>query len=96
MQADVIIEDDVMHLFARYDEAFRRLTALVNNAGVLGSLARARWMRGWPCFLALMPVLLQATRLVFGSSNMNLRSFPVASDAKRAERGPLPRDGVSV
>ena len=45
VQADVTVEDDVVHLFTRCDEAFGRLTALVNNAGVLGSLARVDAMQ---------------------------------------------------
>lgn len=46
VQADVAIEADVMRLFAASDDAFGRLTGLVNNAGIVDTLARLDEMSG--------------------------------------------------
>ncbi|MDB6001753.1 MAG: sugar dehydrogenase [Rhizobacter sp.] len=46
VQADVAIEADVLRLFGACDEAFGPLTGLVNNAGIVDSLARLDEMSG--------------------------------------------------
>ena len=35
LQADISVEEDVINLFKRLDDSFGRITALVNNAGIL-------------------------------------------------------------
>ena len=44
VQADVAVEDDVMRLFATCDRDLGRLTALVNNAGILETQMRVEQM----------------------------------------------------
>lgn len=44
VQADIASEDDVMRLFARVDAELGRLTALVNNAGILAPQMRVEQM----------------------------------------------------
>lgn len=44
VQADVAVETDVMRLFAQADAALGRLTALVNNAGILERQTRVEAM----------------------------------------------------
>jgi NAD(P)-dependent dehydrogenase (short-subunit alcohol dehydrogenase family) len=44
IQADVADEDQVMHLFAQVDARLGRLTALVNNAGIVDRSARVEEM----------------------------------------------------
>jgi NAD(P)-dependent dehydrogenase (short-subunit alcohol dehydrogenase family) len=44
VQADVAIENDVIRLFQSCDAAFGRLTALVNNAGILEKQSRVEGM----------------------------------------------------
>lgn len=44
VQADVAQEDQVLAMFARVDEAFGRLDALVNNAGILDLQTRVEQM----------------------------------------------------
>lgn len=46
LPGDVAVEADVVRLFARCDEALGRLTALVNNAGVVDAKARVDQMDG--------------------------------------------------
>jgi NAD(P)-dependent dehydrogenase (short-subunit alcohol dehydrogenase family) len=44
VQADVAVEDDVVRLFQRVDSSLGRVTALVNNAGILDKQARVEDM----------------------------------------------------
>jgi NAD(P)-dependent dehydrogenase (short-subunit alcohol dehydrogenase family) len=44
VQADVAKEEDVVRLFETVDQAYGRLTALVNNAGILGNSMRVDQM----------------------------------------------------
>jgi NAD(P)-dependent dehydrogenase (short-subunit alcohol dehydrogenase family) len=44
VQADVAVEDDVVGLFQRVDSSLGRVTALVNNAGILDQQARVEDM----------------------------------------------------
>ncbi|MDB5818330.1 MAG: sugar dehydrogenase [Rhizobacter sp.] len=46
VQADVAIEADVMRLFKASDDAFGPLTGLVNNAGIVDTIARLDEMSG--------------------------------------------------
>jgi NAD(P)-dependent dehydrogenase (short-subunit alcohol dehydrogenase family) len=44
VQADVAVEDDVVRLFQRVDSSLGRVTALVNNAGILDKQSRVEDM----------------------------------------------------